>query len=72
MLRDLGSGNGTYSNGRRVEGSAALNRATRSTRKASLFFDHGPVEPVGEVPPAPRSTSRPSDSTMVRPLDEIH
>ncbi|MGH7393039.1 MAG: FHA domain-containing protein [Candidatus Rokuibacteriota bacterium] len=66
VLRDLGSGNGTFLNGRRVDGGAALKPGDEiAFGKFSLFFDRVPVEPVGDEPPAARPAGRPADGTMV-------
>src|SRR5215475_6385256 len=66
VLRDLGSGNGTCLNGRRVDGGAALKPGDEiAFGKYSLFFDRVPVEPVAEPPAAPRSPTSPSDGTLL-------
>ena len=41
FVRDLGSGNGTFLNGRRLSGMAPIKRGDEiSVGKISLFFDH--------------------------------
>ena len=47
FVRDLGSGNGTLLNGRRLADQAPLKRGDEiSFGKFSLFFDHVPTEPT--------------------------
>ncbi len=66
ILRDLGSGNGTFLNGRRVEGAAPLKPGDEiAFGKYSLFFDRVPVEPAGAAPAVPRSPGLQSDGTLV-------
>src|SRR6267378_2826071 len=47
FVRDLGSGNGTLLNGRRLEGMVPLTRGDEiSFGKFSVFFDYVPTEPA--------------------------
>ncbi len=73
MLRDLGSGNGTFLNGRRVDGTAPLRPGDEiSFGKYSLFFDRVPVEPSSEAPPAaPRAPGLPAQGTLVLDPQEL-
>jgi len=71
LLRDLGSGNGTFVNGRRVDGTAALKPGDEiAFGKYSLFFDRVPVEPVADAP-APRAAGLPVDGTLLLNPQEL-
>jgi pSer/pThr/pTyr-binding forkhead associated (FHA) protein len=66
MLRDLGSGNGTFLNGRRIETSVHLKTGDEiSFGKFSLFFDHVPAEPAAETVSSPRAGALPSTGTLL-------
>ena len=63
FVRDLGSGNGTLLNGRRLDGLAPIKRGDEiSFGKFSLFFDHVPAAPA----PQPYTPSRAGQQYEVR------
>jgi pSer/pThr/pTyr-binding forkhead associated (FHA) protein len=65
VLRDLGSGNGTFLNGQRVEDSAALKPGDEiAFGKFALFFERVPAEPVAETA-APRANGLPTSGTLL-------
>jgi pSer/pThr/pTyr-binding forkhead associated (FHA) protein len=69
FVRDLGSGNGTLLNGRRLDGLAPIKRGDEiSFGKFSLFFDHVPTEPAPQ-PYAPSRTgyAEPGRTLVMRP-----
>lgn len=75
ILRDLGSGNGTFLNGRRVEGAATLRPGDEiAFGKYSLFFDRVLAAPVADTSaaatraPAP---GLPSDGTLLLNPQEL-
>jgi FHA domain len=73
ILRDLGSGNGTFLNGSRVDGMAALKPGDEiAFGKYSLFFDRVPVEPRADAPPpVTRPPGIPSDGTLLLNPQEL-
>lgn len=65
ILRDLGSGNGTFLNGQRVERSAPLKPGDEiSFGKFTLFFERVPVEPLPNAP-AYKATGFPTNGTLL-------
>ncbi len=68
VVRDLGGGNGTFLNGKRVEGDRALKPGDEiSFGKFSLFFDHVPAEPVVEVRTAPAASVQSTGTLLLQP-----
>ena len=71
FVRDLGSGNGTLLNGRRLAGLVPIKRGDEiSFGKFSLFFDHVPTEPA---PPlfVPRTGHAEPGRTLVMRPEEL-
>jgi len=68
VVRDLGTGNGTFLNGERVDGDRALKPGDElSFGKFSLFFDHVPAEPVVEVRTAPATNAQSTGTLLLQP-----
>jgi pSer/pThr/pTyr-binding forkhead associated (FHA) protein len=71
FVRDLGSGNGTLLNGRRLSGMAPIKRGDEiSFGKFSLFFDHVPTEPVAPTFVPRTGYAEPGRTLVMRP-DEL-
>jgi len=72
VLRDLGSGNGTFLNGRRVDDAAPIRPGDEiAFGKFSLFFDHVPVAPVAAAPASVGAAGRQSDGTLLLNPQEL-
>jgi predicted component of type VI protein secretion system len=72
VVRDLGTGNGTFLNGQRVEGDRALKPGDElSFGKFSLFFDHVPAEPVVEVRTAPAANVQSTGTLLLQPEEMV-
>lgn len=68
FVRDLGSGNGTLLNGRRLSGMAPIKRGDEvSFGKFSLFFDHVPTEPVAPSFVPRTGYAEPGRTLVMRP-----
>ncbi len=68
FVRDLGSGNGTLLNGRRLAGMAPLKRGDEiSFGKFSLFFDHVPTEPAPALFVPRTGYAEPGRTLVMRP-----
>ena len=68
FVRDLGSGNGTLLNGRRLAGMAPLKRGDEiSFGKFSLFFDHVPSEPAPPLYISRTGYAEPGRTLVMRP-----
>jgi len=68
FVRDLGSGNGTLLNGRRLAGMAPIKRGDEiSFGKFSLFFDHVPTEPARPLFVPRTGYAEPGRTLVMRP-----
>ena len=68
FVRDLGSGNGTLLNGRRLTDVAPLKRGDEiSFGKFSLFFDHVPTEPAPPLYISRTGYAEPGRTLVMRP-----
>src|SRR5438876_542159 len=68
FVRDLGSGNGTLLNGRRLAGMVPLKRGDEiSFGKFSLFFDHVPTEPAPQLYASRAGYAEPGRTLVMRP-----
>src|SRR5882724_1337689 len=68
FVRDLGSGNGTLLNGRRLSGMAPLKRGDEiSFGKFSVFFDHVPTEPAPQPYASRAGYAEPGRTLVMRP-----
>ncbi|PYN89043.1 MAG: hypothetical protein DMD87_07665 [Candidatus Rokuibacteriota bacterium] len=69
FVRDLGSGNGTLLNGRRLDGLAPIKRGDEiSFGKFSLFFDHVPAAPAPQpYTPSRAGYAEPGRTLVMRP-----
>jgi pSer/pThr/pTyr-binding forkhead associated (FHA) protein len=68
FVRDLGSGNGTFLNGRRLSGMAPIKRGDEiSVGKISLFFDHVPTEPAPLLYVPRTGYAEPGRTLVMRP-----
>jgi predicted component of type VI protein secretion system len=68
FVRDLGSGNGTLLNGRRLAGMAPIKRGDEiSFGKFSLFFDHVPSEPAAPLFVPRTGYAEPGRTLVMRP-----
>ncbi len=68
FVRDLGSGNGTLLNGRRLSGMAPLKRGDEiSFGKFSVFFDHVPTEPAPLLYVPRTGYAEPGRTLVMRP-----
>jgi pSer/pThr/pTyr-binding forkhead associated (FHA) protein len=67
-VRDLGSGNGTFLNGRRFAGLSPIKRGDEiSFGKFSLFFDHVPTEPAPQLYASRAAHADPGRTLVMRP-----
>jgi predicted component of type VI protein secretion system len=68
FVRDLGSGNGTFLNGRPLSGMAPIKRGDEiSVGKISLFFDHVPTEPAPLLYVPRTGYAEPGRTLVMRP-----
>jgi pSer/pThr/pTyr-binding forkhead associated (FHA) protein len=70
FVRDLGSGNGTLLNGRRLAGMVPLKRGDEiSIGKFSLFFDHVPIGPAPQPYASRVGYAEPGRTLVMRPQE---
>jgi pSer/pThr/pTyr-binding forkhead associated (FHA) protein len=68
FVRDLGSGNGTLLNGRRLSGMVPIKRGDEiSFGKFSVFFDHVPTEPAPQLYVPRTGYAEPGRTLVMRP-----